>query len=194
MGTSGLYALVTATVLLAACTSVLMLLRIAFARRTIAYTVELPAQQAIADFMKQVNLLRKERAVLEEHLNEYFQTFHEAGWPNLLKLLVRLGQAETQLKQMMIDGRYEDALELANLLLGRIQQDALPSAKLKFASGALLVGWKAEADKIIMNVAQSLQEAATETEEVGVSRTRKRQSTLLALHEVRDMYRRGRDK
>jgi len=187
MGTSQGHTILVATILLAVCTAALMLVRIASRRRDVEDRFAAPAEQAANDFMQQVNLLRKEREVLDAHLNDYFQTFHEAGWPNLLKLLLRLGQAEAQLKQLLEEERYQDALQFANLLLGRVPHDEIQTTQLKFTSISILAGWKREAEKIIAQVIASLESAATETEEVGVSRRRKRQSTFLALHVIRDL-------
>lgn len=194
MGTSEGYAILLGTILVAVCTAVLMLVRSGVKSRGAADTAAVPAESAVQDFCQQVNLLRKEREVLDAHLNDYFQTFHEAGWPNLLKLLLRLGQAESQLKQMLAEERYADALQFANLLLGRVRQEDLPAAQAKFPAISILAGWKAEADKIIAQVIKSLEDAAAETEEVGVSRRRKRQSTFLAIHVIRDMYLREKEK
>jgi hypothetical protein len=174
------------------CTGALAILRWWAMRRARIESVRTVAEQAVAAFREQVAVLRKERSVLEAHLNDYFNTFQEAGWPDLVQLLLNLGQAEVELYSILDEGRYDEASQLANLLLGRLPHEQAKTASKQFLTGSTLVGWRERAEAIMIKLVESLEDAAAETEEVGISRRRKRQSTYLALHEIRNLYLRDR--
>lgn len=191
MGTMRDYDMLVITAFFAVITIALVCLRWWVGRRARIESTFRVAERAVTAFTGQVAMLRKERSVLEAHLNEYFNTFQAAGWSELVGLLVKLGQAEAELHTMLDEGRYEDASQLANLLLGRPPRDHAQSLDKQSATWSTLIGWKEQADATVTRLVESLEDAAAETEEVGISRRRKRQSTYLALHEIRNLYLRG---
>lgn len=182
----------TATVLLI--TGTLILVRRLLDQRDRAATISEPAAEAVALFKARVSVVREKRKVLEVHLDNYFQTMHDAGWAKLLQLLTKLAQAEAQLDRILEEDRDEQALEAATLLLGRVPPEEIQQVKSRHPGFAVLAGWQKEADAIITQLVLCLEGAATETVEVGISRQRQRKSTLLALNEVRDRYLSGRAK
>jgi hypothetical protein len=188
----GNYQLIVITAGLALCTVVLALLRLGIERHYRLKSMSTAAEEVVDIFTAQLSTLRKERGLLDAHLNEYFNTFQDAGWPTLVELLVKLGQVERQLLQNLEEGRYEQVLQQGNLVLGRLSPERAQLALRQFPACAALEGWKTQADRVISKVVGELEDAAAETEEVGISRRRKRQSTFLAIHEIRNLHFRGR--
>jgi hypothetical protein len=174
------------------CTGALAFLRWWAVRRARSESISRGAEQAVAAFGEQVALLRKKRSVLEAHLNEYFNTFQEAGWPELVQLLVDLGQAEEELYSILDNGRYEEASQLANLLLERLSHENAKTASKRFSTSSSLVDWRERAEVIVTRLVETLEDAASKTHRMGISRQRKRQSTRLALHEIRNLNLRDR--
>jgi hypothetical protein len=150
------------------------------------------ASAKVKQFEEELEAVRKRRSLIEAHQNEYFNTLQDSGWPSLVQLLAQLEQAQDQLNILMKDGRYEAAAELAGLLLDETPEGERGVGQQMFPSSASLKCWRERADQLLLQVVQGLEDAAGEVQNLGVSRTRKRQGTLISVSMVKRLRNEGK--
>lgn len=146
----------------------------------------------VQEFEAELDAVCKRRSLIEAHHNEYFITMQESGWPDLLQLLAHLKQAEDWLRRLMAEERYEEAAALADLLLEKTPAEERGAVARKFPSCASLSSWRERADQLLLQVVHGLEDAAGEVQDLGVSRTRKRQGTLISVSMVKRLRNEGK--
>lgn len=152
------------------------------------------AASCLALYSEEVSRFRKRRNVLDMHVNEYFHTFQDAGWPALKQLLANLGQVETQLHKMMEAEAYEDVIGISNLLLDRVSEAEKTRSCDCYPTFAEFCGWQQKGESLLLQIVNCLEGAAGETRDMGISRQRKRQPTLVAISEVRQLLSKEQDR
>jgi hypothetical protein len=145
------------------------------------------AEQSVAEFSQAVSLLRKKRDILDVHSNDYFFTLQKGGWGELQQVLNDSSRVKSRLEQLLAEKRFTEAYQLSEFLLDRmpasLQQDSYPHLQ----AFSALKGWLDTSSQIIVTLIQLLEDAAVETQELGIHRQRKRQPTLHDIAQVRKL-------
>jgi hypothetical protein len=144
-------------------------------------------ESSIVRFRQEVRLYNQRCELLDVYTPEYFNTFQLAGWNEFKQLLEDLDYADSKLDSLMQSGEFEEAETLVNMLLGVLSPEELERAMRNFQSLAHLSNWRNDAADGVVRLVRGLEEAATETKELGVSRQRSRKPTLLAINELQTL-------
>jgi len=104
-----------------------------------------------------------------------------------MEAVERLEQVSKDLDDLIGNGDFDSALRLAIFVANRSVPYTADLADLSKAEVLKLENWEVDVDCIIMNVAVALGEAAEDTKNLGIERTHKRQPTLMAVQEIKNL-------
>jgi hypothetical protein len=141
-------------------------------------------ESLICELRKEVSSYHQRCELLDVYTPEYFNTFQIAGWNEFKQLLSDLDYAQDVLDRLMESGEFEEAEDLANLLMGKLAQEDVGRVERHFQSLAHLRDWRKDAADRIVRLVQALELAANETKDLGINRQRRRKPTLLAIGEL----------
>ncbi len=145
------------------------------------------AEISMSDFRRELQMLRKKREIINVYSGDYFHTLQDSGWDNLQRMLSRLSDAETRLQGLCEAGRYAEAYQLSEFLLGRLPPEEAYQAQQEFHDLQDIWLWRSESGEIVINLLQNLEAAALQTQEIGVSRNRNRKPTLMAISDLQNL-------
>lgn len=147
------------------------------------------ARAGAAELATTLNELRTLAEELQPYEVDYHNAFDDAGWAALLQELQALDEAEKCIAAMIENGSYDDAIRLAGILLDQLPEDLSTEAAERFPEFAALRGWTSRSHAVLLSLVDTLRTAASESQELGVTRRRNRRPTLETLGELRDWLR-----
>ncbi|MEN9845086.1 MAG: hypothetical protein RIS36_233 [Pseudomonadota bacterium] len=145
------------------------------------------AEALLNDFSGRISLIEHKQRVLSVYTNEYFTTFHEAGWGELQALIENLRTIETSLRVMCEQRRFRQVVQVCQYLLGSCSPESARAIVTAYEGLSLVANWREESRVILLRLIQATTTSAEKTAEFGVTRKRMtRRPTLLSLAELRD--------
>jgi hypothetical protein len=145
------------------------------------------SDELLHEFAYKISLIEHKQRVLSVYTNEYFTTFHEAGWEDLQSLVENLRTIETSLRVMGEQGDYERVCDICEYLMGRCSAESARTVAETYEGLAVVENWREESRVILLRLIQATTESAEKTAELGAGPKRmSRRPTLLSLAELRD--------
>jgi hypothetical protein len=143
------------------------------------------AEGALTELHEEIEIFKQNLAVLDSYSAEYFHSFQEAGWHNLLRVAEELSALEASLRVFQRTRRYDEVREVSLLLLDRLPAERCKGLLEQHPVLVELVGWKPQAQQGLVKLIQVVANSAQRTRDLGVERKRPRKPTLLSLAELR---------
>ena len=143
------------------------------------------AEQSLANYTAAVEGVRHKFNILSGYVNEYFNTFHAAGWDDLQALLDDLQVAEDSLKVLLENGSYHEVKELSDFLMGTLPEDKVEPLFQRYDGLDPLQNWRHVAHEILLRIVCQSLDSAQRTAAAGISRKRPSKPTLVTLAELR---------
>jgi hypothetical protein len=124
--------------------------------------------------------------LLEENATRYFNTLNEAGLPEALKIKNELLTANEDIKNLIDNGRYQDAYILITFIDNPTTKPTLQHLELTHAKLPQLLDWKIRANRHITNC---IAELGIITAEMPTSEEQEdmRRKTLNSLKQLREL-------
>ena len=152
------------------------------------------AIEQIDRFQKKISFLTRKVELVEEHAGEYFFVLHDHGWKRVVEVVEKLAQVNVDLNRWIEERRFDNALALAQFISGPTKDPNSLIRSLTQVELTTIENWEDETNQIILKVATELGNAALDTKELGISRQRKRNPTLMAVQEIMRLLKRKEEK
>lgn len=144
------------------------------------------AYESLEEFIGKIRLLEQKQHVLSTYSGQYFNTLQEAGWDDLVVILGRLRSVDIELNIMLEQKRYADVKAICDYLMGHLGEVEALAIAAEYDGLAELQNWRQTSREILLRVIQATTNSARETQELGISRTRRdRKPTLVSLSDLR---------
>lgn len=147
--------------------------------------VQSEAEEAVAELHAEIDGIRQKYKILNGYSNEYFNTFHAAGWDDLRILIDDLEVAENSLCLLLERRRYHDVKLIAEYLLGTLPASDAQDLVQRYEGLDSLGGWRRQARDLLLRVVHASMESARKTAALGINRRRSTKPTLVTLAELR---------